>query len=126
MEKGTAYFCKITGFEAALAKTDLLITGEGKHRQPIAGRQGSPGGCRLCEGQNSDHWLGWQDSQHISLKLQAYFSMLLAIGSQPENLTAAPLHTKVNLSRTAKQIGLLLTARTNGQKNRLTKGISSR
>lgn len=116
MEKGTAYFCKITGFEAALAKTDLLITGEGSiDSQSLEGKAPLVVASYAKDKGIPTIGLAGKIPQHISLKLQAYFSMLLAIGSQPENLTAALLHTKVNLSRTAKQIGLLL-ARTNGQK----------
>ncbi|MGO1520682.1 MAG: glycerate kinase, partial [Sphingobacterium sp.] len=111
MEKGAQYFCEVTGFHQALAQADLLITGEGSiDHQSLAGKAPI-----VVAGLARDRnlpvlGLAGKIPRTISDDLQQYFSMLLSIGNQPEELDLALSHTAENLTRTAKQIASLLMA----------------
>lgn len=111
MEKGAQYFCELTGFHQALAQADLLITGEGSiDHQSLAGKAPI-----VVAGLARDRnlpvlGLAGKIPRTISEDLQQYFSMLLSIGNQPEELDLALSHTAENLTRTAKQIASLLMA----------------
>ena len=110
MKKGAAYFFELTQIEEQLKEVDWVITGEGsidsqslegkapvvlaqlakKYKKPIIGLAGNI-------------------PLQIDKKLQDYFAALLAIGNRPEDLDIAIKHTADNLTRTAKQLGLLLS-----------------
>jgi glycerate kinase len=106
---GIDYFLELTGFEAALKKADLVITGEGSiDEQTLQGKgpygvayraklQGLPvialaGNVPLVPDKN----------------LQKYFDVLLPIGHQPCDLATALKVTAGNLKRTAVELGNLL------------------
>ncbi|MGN0022029.1 MAG: glycerate kinase [Sphingobacterium hotanense] len=109
IKKGAAYFFELTKIEDQVKDVDWVITGEGsidsqslegkapivlaelarKHNKPIIGLAG-------------------KIPLEIDEKLQDYFAALLAIGNRPEDLENAIQHTADNLTRTAKQLGLLL------------------
>lgn len=110
IKKGAAYFFELTKIEDQVKNVDWVITGEGsidsqslegkapvvlaemarKHNKPIIGLAGNI-------------------PLKIDKKLQDYFAALLAIGNRPEDLEDAIQHTADNLTRTAKQLGLLLS-----------------
>ncbi|MDM1048649.1 MULTISPECIES: glycerate kinase [Sphingobacterium] len=110
IKKGAAYFFELTKIEDQVKNVDWVITGEGsidsqslegkapvvlaelarKHNKPIIGLAGNI-------------------PLKIDKKLQDYFAALLSIGNRPEDLEDAIQHTADNLTRTAKQLGLLLS-----------------
>ena len=107
--QGITYFLGLTGFDSALAKSDLLITGEGSiDLQTLNGK--GPYGVASMAKQKEIPVIGLAGAVPLvdNNELNACFDLLLAIGHQPESQTTALLHTYTNLERTAKQIGKLL------------------
>lgn len=105
MEKGADYFCEITGFHQALAKADLLITGEGSiDRQSLQGKAPVVVAQLAQERRIPVIGLAGRIPQAIPEELQQCFTMLWSIGHQPEDLKQALSHTAENLTRSCKQI----------------------
>lgn len=106
---GIEHFLELTGFDAALEKADLLITGEGSiDEQTLQGK--GPFGVAYRAKQKGVPVIGLAGKVplHPSKDLQACFDALLAIGHQPSDLAAALSDTAANLTRTARVIGDLL------------------
>lgn len=111
MKKGAPYFCEVTGFHQALAKADVLITGEGSiDQQSLEGK--APVVVAQLAHQRKIPVIGLAGNVpfQISADLQQYFSLLLSIGNQPITLDLALSQTAGNLTRTAQQVASLLKA----------------
>ena len=109
LKKGASYFCEITGFDAALAQIDLLITGEGSiDSQSLEGKAPVVVAAKAKERQIPCIGLAGKVPLKIPKELQDYFLMLLPIGNQPEELEMSIKHAEKNLVRTALQLGKML------------------
>ena len=107
---GIEYFLQVTGFEKALQKCDLLITGEGSiDTQTLQGK--GPFGVAKMAKQKSIPVIGLGGL--VPLKADAvlnkYFDILMAIGNGPDGLPEALKNTRENLVRTSRIIGDLLS-----------------
>lgn len=118
---GIEHFLDLTGFDKALEKSDLVITGEGSiDEQTLQGK--GPYGVAFRAKQKGLPVIGLAGKVPLERneKLQEYFGVLLAIGNQPADLSAALAGTAKNLIRTSAELGDLLAitheART-GSKN---------
>jgi len=110
--QGIEYFLDTTGFDEALQRADLLITGEGsidlqtldgKGPFGVANRAKKKGipviglaGCIAREGNS---------------RLHNYFDVLLPIGRQSEDINNALQHTAINLQFTAREMGRMIALR---------------
>ena len=106
---GIDHFLKLTGFSAALEKTDMVITGEGSiDEQTLQGK--GPFGVAYQAKLKGKPVIGMAGK--VPLKphagLQQYFDVLLSIGHQPTDLGAALANTGNNLTRTAAALGNML------------------
>lgn len=106
---GIDYFLDITGFNEALGRSDLVITGEGSiDEQTLQGK--APFGVASRAKTKGIPVIGLAGSipPEAVPALQEYFDVLLAIGHGPSTLEKAMQHTAADLERTAAQIGNLL------------------
>ncbi|MCU7549691.1 glycerate kinase [Chitinophagaceae bacterium LB-8] len=107
---GINYFLELTGFDTALKKADLVITGEGSFdEQTLQGK--GPFGVAYRAKLQGLPVIGLAGNVPIepNKNLQKYFDVLLPIGNQPCNLATALASTSNNLKRTAVELGNLLT-----------------
>ena len=106
---GIGYFLQITGFDRALAKADLLITGEGSiDEQTLEGKAPFGVASRAKRKNLPVIGLAGKVPHEKNKALDQYFDVLLAIGNEPAELQVAMGNTKENLIRMAKAIGDLL------------------
>ncbi len=106
---GIDYFLKITAFDAALEKADLVITGEGSiDEQTLKGK--GPFGVALKAKEKNVPVIGIAGKLPgtISDELKNYFDVLISINSEPYKMKHAIKNTRYNLIRTGKIIGDLL------------------
>ncbi|MEN0053225.1 MAG: glycerate kinase [Mucilaginibacter sp.] len=106
---GIDHFLTLTGFDEALAKSDLVITGEGSiDEQTLQGK--GPFGVAYRAKQKSLPVIAvagkvpLQEDQRLS----EYFDVLLAIGNEPADMTSAIKNTEQNLIRTTREIAKLI------------------
>jgi len=107
---GIEYFLTITGFYAALKKSDIIITGEGSiDMQTLQGK--GPFGVAKAAKLKNIPVIGLAGIVPLEADpgLERYFDILMAIGNGPADLPAALKHTEKNLIRTSKIIGDLLS-----------------
>jgi glycerate 2-kinase len=107
---GIDYFLSITGFDKALEKTDLVITGEGCiDIQTLQGK--GPFGVAKKAKEKGIPVIGLAGKVPLETmaSLNTYFDVLLSINHQPMEISSALLHTKDNLVRTARDTGNLLS-----------------
>jgi len=106
---GIEHFLRLTDFDAAVEKADLVITGEGSiDEQTLQGK--GPFGVAYqakLKGLPVIAFAGKVPLERIP-GLQQYFDVLMAIGQQPSDLATALANTKSNLIRTAEDAGNLL------------------
>lgn len=106
---GIDYFLELTRFEDTLQNADLLITGEGSIDEQTLQGKGPFGVARKARVKGIPVvGLAGKVPLHQRETLQAYFDVLLPIGNQPGDLTAAMGSTAENLARTAGELGNLL------------------
>ena len=106
---GIDYFLQLTGFEKALAKSNLVITGEGSIDEQTLQGKGPFGVARLAKQKGLPVIaLAGKVPLQKNAALQNYFDVLLPIGHQPGDLPAALAATEENLIRTAEVLGNLL------------------
>ncbi|HVY76718.1 MAG TPA: glycerate kinase [Puia sp.] len=107
---GIDYFLDLTGFDQALAKSSLVITGEGSiDEQTLEGK--APFGVASRAKRKGLPVIG------LAGKIPAvpvpaldnFFDVLTAIGAGPESLPDAIRNTEVSLRRTARSIGSMLS-----------------
>jgi glycerate kinase len=106
---GIDYFLDLTGFDAALQKADLVITGEGSiDTQTLQGK--APFGVAKRAKQKSIPVIGLAGKVPLfpDEALQQYFDVLLSINHEALDLTTAMQQTYVNLTRTAQNLGEIL------------------
>jgi glycerate 2-kinase len=107
---GIDYFLSLTGFDTALAKADLVITGEGSiDEQTLQGK--GPFGVAKRAKQNHLPVIGLAGKLplEISADLQEYFDILLPINNELMDIADALQNTRANLIRTARAVGDMLT-----------------
>ncbi|QIP16998.1 glycerate kinase [Spirosoma aureum] len=106
---GIDFFLDFTGFTEAVAKADVVITGEGSiDEQTLHGK--GPFGVAFQAKRKNLPVIGLAGKIPLEQneKLNQYFDVLLAIGNGPTDITTALKYTKENLIRTAWQVGNLL------------------
>jgi glycerate 2-kinase len=106
---GIDYFLELTGFDLALEKNDLVITGEGSiDEQTLHGK--GPYGVALRAKQKSLPVIGIAGKVPLvaGKKMNEYFDILISIGNEPSDISAAIQSTEVNIRRTAREIGNLI------------------
>lgn len=114
---GVEYFLDITGFDEALQTAGFLITGEGTiDLQTLEGKAPFGVARRAKEKNIPVAALAGQVSLEPGSPIMNHFDVVLAIGSQPEDLNAALLHTATNLENTALQIGRMIHILSNREK----------
>jgi len=107
---GIEYFLQITGFDAELQKSDLLVTGEGSIDEQTLQGKGPFGVAKSAKHKNIPVvGLAGKIPLRPSDELQQYFDILFAIGNGPAELNEALTNTKDNLVRTSKALGDLLS-----------------
>jgi glycerate kinase len=107
---GIDHFLTLTGFDEALAKSDLVITGEGSiDEQTLQGKGpfGVASKAKL-KGLPVIALAGKVPSQENG-QLSEYFDVLLAIGNQPTDIASAIKNTEQNLIRTTHEIAKLIS-----------------
>lgn len=106
---GIDYFLSLTGFDAALVKANLVITGEGSIDEQTLQGKGPFGVASRAKLKGLPViGLAGRIPMERNALLQQYFDVLLSIGHQPEDLPAALADTEKNLARTALAIGNML------------------
>jgi glycerate kinase len=116
---GIEYFLNVTGFDAALDKADLLITGEGSIDDQTLHSKGPIGVATRARAKNIPViGLGGTVPLQPNPLLQEYFDILLPIGTGPIELEIALSQTALNLERTAFELGNLLAFNGRRVKNR--------
>lgn len=106
---GIDYFLSITGFEEALQKADIVITGEGKiDAQTLQGK--GPYGVAVKSKEKNKPVIGVAGNIPLESNnaLQQYFDVLLSINNEATDINTAMQHTKANLIRTGATIGRLI------------------
>lgn len=107
---GIKYFLQLTGFDAALQKSNVVITGEGSiDVQTMQGK--GPFGVAYLAKQHHIPVIGiaGQVPVNADAELRKYFDVLLAIGNEPADLATAMKFTEENLVRMGMEIGNMLT-----------------
>jgi len=103
---GIDYFLKLTGFEASLQKSNVVITGEGSIDEQTLQGKGPFGVASLAKSNNIPViGIAGKLPLHESRELRKYFNVLLAIGNEPADLPTAMKHTTENLVRIGREIG---------------------
>lgn len=106
---GIDYFLDLTGFDDALKRSDLVITGEGSiDEQTLQGK--GPFGVAKRAKLLDIPVIGLAGKVPVenNIRLQAYFDVLTAIGNEPAPLEEALFTTAKNLSRVSSQMGNLI------------------
>ena len=109
---GTDQFLQLTGFDKALEKADLVITGEGSlDLQTLQGK--APFGVALRAKEKNVPVIGIAGRVPAipDSLMQTFFDALIPIGHEPLPLTDALPYTTTNLIRTGKLIGDMLALR---------------
>jgi glycerate 2-kinase len=109
---GINYFLDLTFFDKSLQNSDLVITGEGSIDEQTLNGKG-PFGVALRAKQKGLPVIGIAGKVpfHKSANMQQYFDVLLPIANEPGELSDALKNSKQNLTRTAKEIGTLLSCK---------------
>jgi glycerate 2-kinase len=103
---GIGHFLLLTHFEDALAKADLVITGEGSIDLQTLHGKGPFGVAKLAKQKNKlVIGLAGQLPKEIPGALKEYFDLLLSINEEPFDMESALKDTAINLERTALMLG---------------------
>ncbi|MCW3089446.1 MAG: glycerate kinase [Ferruginibacter sp.] len=106
---GIDHFLELTGFDIALKKADIVITGEGSIDEQTLQGKGPFGVAAKAKGNGLPVIaLAGKVPLERNAGLQNYFDVLMPIGHQPSDLATALASTENNLIRTAEAIGNLL------------------
>lgn len=107
---GIEYFLDVCGFDDAIGEADIVITGEGRiDEQTLAGKGPYGVARRAKKIKLPVIGLAGSISLQASSRLHEYFDFLIPIGNEPGDLSSALKNTEVNLERTARMIGDLLS-----------------
>ncbi len=112
LTNGIDYFLDITGFDAALDRSDWVITGEGSIDEQTLQGKGPFGVARRAK-KKGIPVIGLAGSLPVEITpgLKEYFDRLMPITPEPLELAEALRLTAVNLERTATQLGDWLAER---------------
>jgi glycerate 2-kinase len=106
---GIEYFLMLTGFEKALKKTNIVITGEGSIDIQTLHGKGPFGVAKMAKQKNIPViGLAGQIPSVIPAELEKYFDALLSINNELVDISRAMANTRNNLKRTGMLIGNLL------------------
>lgn len=106
---GIDYFLELTGFDKALDKSDLVITGEGSIDEQTLQGKGPYGVAYRAKLKGLPVVaVAGKVPLEKNADLQKYFDVLTPIGHQPADLETALANTAANLLRTSLEIGNLL------------------
>ncbi|WP_183561298.1 glycerate kinase [Mucilaginibacter sp. SP1R1] len=106
---GIDYFLELTGFNAALDKSTLVITGEGSIDQQTLQGKGPFGVARNAKLKGIPViGLAGKIPPKPNEQLSKYFDVLLAIGNEPADIKTAMSLTGQNLTRVSKEIATLI------------------
>jgi glycerate 2-kinase len=106
---GIEYFLMLTGFEKALKKTNIVITGEGSIDIQTLHGKGPFGVAKMAKQKNIPViGLAGQIPSVITAELEKYFDALLSINNELVDISRAMANTRNNLKRTGMLIGNLL------------------
>ena len=106
---GIDYFMKLTGFDEALQKSDLVITGEGSIDEQTLQGKGPFGVASRAKAKDIPViGLAGKIPLHDNDRLNQYFDVLMAIGNEPSDIPAALNYTEPNLIRISKNFASLL------------------
>ena len=123
MVNGIDYFLALTGFDGALAASELVITGEGSiDEQTLQGKGPYGVAHRAKEKGLPVVAIAGKVPLTENKKLSEYFDVLLAIGNEPSTMASALQATRDNIVRVSKQLGNLL-AMGEKKKPRLRRGL---
>ncbi|MEO7802443.1 MAG: glycerate kinase [Ginsengibacter sp.] len=106
---GIAYFLELTGFDKALERNDIVITGEGNiDEQTLQGK--GPYGVAVAAKRKGLPIIGLAGKVPLTPTemFSKYFDVLLPISNQTGDIHLALQSTAADLQRTSKQIGNLL------------------
>lgn len=109
LESGIDLYLKLTGFDEAMSRSDIIITGEGCiDAQTLQGK--APFGVANIAKSQKKTVIGLAGKIPLvsNIELEKYFDVLLAIGNEPMNLSDAIKATQTNLIRTASILGKML------------------
>lgn len=118
LKNGTDEFLEMTNFNKALEQADLVITGEGSlDEQTLHGK--APYGVALRARALNIPVIGLAGRVPLMKEpvMETYFDAILPIGNEPAELEQAFRNTKLNLVRTANQLGNLLALQNGKSKN---------
>ena len=106
---GIDYFMELTGFEKALDKSTLVITGEGSIDEQTLQGKGPFGVARSAKLKGIPViGLAGKIPAQVSEQLNQYFDVLLAIGNEPSDMATALKHTEQNLIRISREAATLI------------------
>lgn len=109
---GIDYFLQITDFDSALEKADLVITGEGSiDGQTLQGK--GPFGVASFAKLRGLPVIGLAGivPSDVNIDLRNYFDVLISIGNRPTDIDTALKSTRLNLTRSSRELGNLLALR---------------
>ena len=107
---GIDYFLELTGFQQELNKAELVLTGEGSvDEQTLQGK--GPFGVAAKAKEKGIPVIGLAGKVPLQSPqaMQDYFTALFPSGNGPLDLPNALLMTELNLTRTAKEVGNLIS-----------------
>lgn len=111
LANGIDYFLQITGFDERLARSQLVITGEGALDQQTLHGKGPYGVAKRAKQRGIPVvGLAGKVPDEPVAELNQYFDVLLPIGNAPATLAEALAQTGSHLTRTATQVGNLIAA----------------
>ena len=107
---GARHFLDLTGFEEAVKNNDFVITGEGSlDEQTLHGKGPYAVACVAKKYSIPVIAVAGKIPFHAIEHLHKYFEVLLPINNEAYNIDVAIGNTKINLIRTAEEIGNILT-----------------
>jgi glycerate kinase len=110
---GIDYFLNSSGFEAALARADWVITGEGSLDEQTLKGKGPYGVANAAKSKGVPVIaFAGRLPREQSPELESYFDVLLPINHEASSLADALPHTEANLTATARAVGNLLAKAT--------------
>jgi glycerate 2-kinase len=109
--KGIDYFLTVTAFDRALAKADLLITGEGSIDLQTLSGKAPYGVATLAKNKNIPVIaVAGKTSDKDAHELHKYFQHIISVANRPVDLQTALRNTREDLIRTGIEIGNKLAA----------------
>jgi glycerate kinase len=106
---GIDHFMELTGFQKALDKSTIVITGEGSIDEQTLQGKGPFGVARSAKLKGIPViGLAGKIPARLNKQLSQYFDVLLAIGNEPSDMATALKHTEENLVRVSREMATLI------------------